>query len=344
MSFEVILGQDEALARLTSALANGRLAHALLLAGPEGVGKRMAALEVAKALLCPNGPAKACGACPSCHRVQRGIHPDLFVVEPEPGRTGISIGQVRELSRRVAQSPLEGRRKAALIDPADSMQPAAQNALLKTLEEPPQDTTLILVARDSDLLLPTVRSRCRRVDFKPVSGRVIADFLIGRGTPADTAEVLSRMAGGSFARALQLLAGSRVEDRQRLICLVASQEPPDWKDLAECISPGASGGSSRAAKGSPRERREGTASLLEMLHMLLADCLRVKTGAGIVANFDIENAVKALAGRLTFDELSKLEKVVADGIILLSFNADARLVAGRIATAFSPGRRPVGSS
>ncbi len=333
------MGQNEALARLRGALAKGRLAHALLLVGPEGVGKRMAALEVTKALLCPNGPAEACGACSSCQRVQRGTHPDFYIVVPEAGRTGISVDQIRDLSRRVAQSPIEGRRKTVVIDPADSMQPAAQNALLKTLEEPPRDTTLMLVARDGDLLLPTVRSRCRRVDFKPVSSRIITEFLIGMGTPNETAEVAGRMAGGSFARALSLLAGSRIDDRRRLVSLVGSRELPDWKDLAECISPGASGDSTRAARGTPRERRRSTVSILEMLHTFLADCLRVKAGAGIVTNFDIENAVKTFSGRRTFDELCKLEKVVADGIILLSFNADARLVADRIATAFSPGRR-----
>src|SRR5205823_4195724 len=121
----------------------------------------------------------ACGICTACTRIARGIHPDVLVLEP--GDTGsIKIEQVREVVDRTAYRPFEGRRRVVIVDEADTLVAAAQNALLKTLEEPPSRSVFILVTARPDALLPTVSSRCPRLTFRPLSPSDIAAALIAR--------------------------------------------------------------------------------------------------------------------------------------------------------------------
>ena len=184
MPFAEIIGQERAVDALRAAIRRGGLHHAYLFAGPEGVGKGMAARLLAQAANCERADGDACGACASCRKIARGVHPDVLVVErerdmaragrwePKGGRTpsrDIVVDQVRELvDRRLSLRRFEGRRRFVLIDPADAMNPQAQNAILKTLEEPPPETTLVLVSSSADGLLPTVRSRCLRLPFAPL--------------------------------------------------------------------------------------------------------------------------------------------------------------------------------
>jgi DNA polymerase-3 subunit delta' len=188
MTFVDLTAQDRAVAPLRAALRRGTLHHAYLFAGPEGVGKAAAALVLAQAANCegaaPGGVRDdACGACGPCRKIARGVHPDVLVLheertmakagawEPKGGRTpskDIVVDQIRDLvDHRLALRRFEGRRRFVVLDPADAMNPQAQNALLKTLEEPPEDTTLVLVSSTPDALLPTIRSRCLRVVFAP---------------------------------------------------------------------------------------------------------------------------------------------------------------------------------
>jgi DNA polymerase-3 subunit delta' len=325
MSFERILGQGEAVGRLKRALESGTLAQALLFAGPDGVGKRAAAVEVARALLCGEG---GCGRCPSCRHVAAGTHPDLFIVEAASESTGVNIEQVRRLAERISESPLEGSQKAAIIDGADSMKPPAQNALLKTLEEPPADTTIILVAANPGMLLPTIRSRCRRVDFAPVGASVIADFLVERGAARETADVTARLAGGSFAAALALLDGGAGEEREQILRLVFAGD--GGEEAREEISAMLVGGGQMRL----REKRARAIGILAAVHSAVVDALRISGGAAAGTNVDFVDEIAGFAGRLGFQRLAVLEKEVHDGIIALSMNADVRLVADRLTPAF----------
>ncbi|MHC4711870.1 MAG: DNA polymerase III subunit delta' [Planctomycetota bacterium] len=335
MSFEAIKGQEEAVENLAAALSSGRVAQALLLVGPEGVGKRLAATEVARALLCADGPRQSCGDCPPCRRVANGTHCDLYIVSPEDGRASITIAQARDLGARVAESPLEGLRKVAIIDPADSLTTEAQNALLKTLEEPPADTTIILCAENAESLLPTVRSRCRRVAFKPVADRFIAEFLISRDVAADAAETTARVAGGSFARAARLVDEKAAQGRRELLAAVSSAAPDEPRTLFEILAGG--------KRGSLRERRQSAISRLETLHLFLVDCVRAKGGGQPRTNFDFSEEIARFARERTVEELTDLEKYAADGIIMLSMNADIRLVAERTASRLVPGLKSDGA-
>jgi len=233
MPFSEILGQERAVESLRAALRRGALHHAYLLAGPEGVGKGTAARLFAQAANCEGGPADdACGTCGPCRKIARGVHPDVLAVEeervmaragrwePKGGRTpsrDIVVDQIRELvDRRLSMRRFEGRRRIVLLDPADAMNPQAQNALLKTLEEPPPDTTLLLVSSSADSLLPTVRSRCLRLGFSPLPARLLEERLVAEGRSPGEARLAASLAGGSLGRALALNA-ERLEERRQAV-------------------------------------------------------------------------------------------------------------------------------
>ena len=169
-----ITGHQRLVELLARSIAGGTLPPSLLFTGPAGATKRQTALAVAQTLNCLDlrqvtdvsgqQMTDACGVCASCLRIQRGVHPDVVIVEP--GDTGaIKIDQIREVVERAAYRPFEGRRRAVIIDEADALMAPAQNALLKTLEEPPSLSVFILVTTRPDMMLPTVSSRCIRLLF-----------------------------------------------------------------------------------------------------------------------------------------------------------------------------------
>ena len=174
MPFRDVVGHVRLIDLLSRSVAGGTLPPSLLFAGPAGATKRQTALAVAQTLNClelrqvtdasGQPAADACGVCASCVRIQRGVHPDIVIIEP--GDTGaIKIDQIRKVVERAAYRPFEGRRRVVVIDEADALMAPAQNALLKTLEEPPSLSVFILVTTRPDMLLPTVRSRCIRLLF-----------------------------------------------------------------------------------------------------------------------------------------------------------------------------------
>ena len=161
MTFSRIIGHDRQKSILQRALSGGRLAHAYLFAGPEGVGKRLMALAVARALFCMTG--NGCGECAACRKLEHSNHPDLHVLEPDGA--SIKIEQVRAIQRDLSLRPGEGSRKICLIEAAETTTTGAANALLKTLEEPRGDTLLILLTSQPQRLLETIRSRCQPLHF-----------------------------------------------------------------------------------------------------------------------------------------------------------------------------------
>ena len=235
MPFSELIGQDRALATLRLALGRGTFHHAYLFGGPVGVGKGTAARLLAQAANCQEVGThtlepEACGSCPSCRKIAHGTHPDVILLsqertmakaglwEPRGGRVpskDIVVDQVRDLLyRRLAMKRFEGRRRFVIIDPADAMNHQAQNALLKTLEEPPPDTTLLLIAASPDLLIPTVRSRCARVAFVPLPDEVLVARLSREGRSPEEARVTAALAAGSLGRALALGAKELVAREQ----------------------------------------------------------------------------------------------------------------------------------
>ena len=200
------LGQDRAVAALQRGLAQGRRAHAYLLVGPPQVGKGTLALELAQALNC-EGPEPPCQECSPCRRIAAGIHADVQVVGVEVGDGGahkdIRIQQIRDIERAVSLRPFEGRCRVIIIDPADAMNEEAQNAFLKTLEEPPPDVVFDLSTSRPQALRPTIRSRCQRLDLSPLPVPQLEEALRQRWAVAPRqAQLLARLSRGRLGWAI----------------------------------------------------------------------------------------------------------------------------------------------
>lgn len=160
-----IQGDEGVKALLREYCLTGRVPHALLFAGEAGAGKTRMALEFFKALNCQEHAAEACGRCPSCVKADSGSHPDIHVVRPEEGKRWIHVEKVRETIQEATLRPFEARTRCILVEPAEALNVQSANALLKTLEEPPGNTVIVLVSHRPSLILPTVASRCRTLRF-----------------------------------------------------------------------------------------------------------------------------------------------------------------------------------
>ena len=202
MRLRDIAGQDQATALLLRAVASGRLSHAMLFDGPDGVGKRSAALGLALALCCPEQPNLGCGACDVCRRVLAGQHPDVRVFAPETNQ--FLLEQAKEVVALACSRPHEAPARVLVIDQADCLNPSAANCLLKTLEEPLPGNFIVLVTAAPARLLPTIRSRCQRVRFVGIRPALLIELAARRGIDRARAESAAAMAGGSAARLYQL--------------------------------------------------------------------------------------------------------------------------------------------
>ena len=202
------VGHDAAVRALSRAMEQGRMHHALLLVGPPRVGKMALAMDVARALNCL-GEEPSGGPCRQCERISDSLHPDVRVIgveEDDQGRarTLISIEQVRVVQKEASLRPYEGAFRVFIIDGVDRMSDEAANSLLKTLEEPPDQVVLVLLASDASSVLPTIRSRCRRLDLRPVGVDTIADHLVTTlEVDSALAQEVARLSGGRIGWAVQ---------------------------------------------------------------------------------------------------------------------------------------------
>ena len=232
MTLSAVIGHDRALRQLRTALAT-HPAHSYLVAGPAGVGKKTLARAFLASLLCEaTRDGDACGVCAQCVRVAAGTHPDVHLVAREEERRDIRTEQAREVTRWLTLRPLMAARKVALIEDAECLNEHGQNALLKTLEEPPGSAVLVLVATDASLLLPTVRSRCQRVRLDPLPPALVDRVLAARGVAADVRAVVVPRAEGSPGRALVLADDPRADARRRILDQLARLGTATAADLS----------------------------------------------------------------------------------------------------------------
>ncbi|HEX6767828.1 MAG TPA: DNA polymerase III subunit delta' [Candidatus Binatia bacterium] len=240
MAWNEFIGHHRQVELLRLALASGRLHHAYLFVGPEGIGKRTLAIALAKAVHCSVSAADFCGSCANCRRIAEGNHPDVRLIEPLAGKKEISIQQVRDFERELNYRSFTGKRKIIIIDPATLMNLASQNALLKTLEEPPQDSLMVLIASSAGGLLPTVRSRCLRISFAPLArGDVIHYLRTNQGMTGDEVEFLAAMSMGSIGAAMGLDKEAFVEKRRIWAGIVGALKGGDYRaavDAAETLA------------------------------------------------------------------------------------------------------------
>ncbi len=240
MTFDDIIGHERQLAILRRAVAGGSIAHAYLFSGESGIGKKTVAVALGAAVNCSStSNGTGCGRCGSCGKASSGNHPDIHILSADGGE--IKIDQVREAQAILALKPFEGKMKVLIVDDADSLNSAAQNAFLKTLEEPPGDSLIILVAVASESLLPTIRSRCQKIAFYPLPRRLLAKMLIEKqGMAEDEAMFIAAVARGSIGRGLGMdPEAERLERAEALELLAKAYRGMDTEDLlssAEAVS------------------------------------------------------------------------------------------------------------
>jgi DNA polymerase-3 subunit delta' len=234
MSWNRVRGHANVRQSLQAAFQSTRLAHAYFLVGPDGVGKRLFAGELAKALLCehPPAPLTACDKCPSCRQVEAGSNPDLLTLRTPEGKHELPIEEVREFCPQLAQAPAHGGRRVGIIEDADEFNEESANSFLKTLEEPPPNTVLLLIATSTTRQLPTILSRCQILRFNPLGDADLDEVLREHGVEdANRRGRLVRMAGGSVSRAMALNDDSVWTVREELIRGI-TDERPDFLKLS----------------------------------------------------------------------------------------------------------------
>ncbi len=308
MPFADIIGHDSAKALLRSAIVQNRLAHAYLFHGDDRIGKRLLALRLAQALLCEtpsdDQEPEACGACRACRQVEARTHPDFMVIEPdrEQANPQIKIELIRDIEHQMIYRPLIGDRKICLIDDADRMTIGAANALLKTLEEPPDHSLFVLVSSRPYALPATIRSRCQALRLTtPAQTQVEAAVILKRELPPADAHFLAVLSDGELGRALECNLEQARNSQKEFSVIFSAKGLHSFSTVlttAEALA--------KADRG---------LEAFDWLLRWLRDVLLLAVGAGSdhVLNIDQRTAMQALAERIDIDELldliSDLEKL-----------------------------------
>ncbi len=228
MPFSDVIGQEQIIRLLRNSLKCGRIAHAYLFAGPDGIGKTMVAKTLSQTLNCETGGWDACGRCPACRRIENFSHPDVTWVRPAGLSRQIGIDDIRRLRQQISLKPYQGRKKVYLITEADRMTAQASNALLKTLEEPPANSMLILITSHPASLFPTIISRCQMMRFSPLNPGRIEDYLVKKlNLSPNKARLLSRLSEGRLGKALSLQEEAVWEEREKILNLGNQISPQD---------------------------------------------------------------------------------------------------------------------
>ncbi len=309
-----LIGHTRLQALLAQAVVRRRVPQALLFAGPSGVGKRTAAVALAQAVNCLAATGGvACGRCSACQRIARGQFSDVVLID-RADAASISIKPVRErILDLVGYRPFEGQQRVFIIDGADDLTVQAQDALLKTLEEPPPSALLMLITVTPDALRPTILSRCRRLRFGVLSDDEVATVLVERlGMDAASARSRAAVAGGSIGQALAVDGGTLEVDRESALALLessASASVPQRLKVAAAF----------AKHGSKRRDREALAMRLAHLSSLLRDLGTVATGAPdtvTLANPDAADVLTRVARAQHVLDRNASPKIVADWVAM----------------------------
>ena len=294
---ELVSWLSTAFADLQQRRLQGRLAHALLLSGPAGIGKQLLAERFAQSLLCaePQADGKPCGQCHACSLYAAGTHPDLFRISPEEDSKNIRIDQIRNLIEGISLSSHYGRYKVVILNPADAMNIAAANALLKTLEEPPANTVLLLITNRPSFLPATIRSRCQSLRLTLPPSDEAEAWLAARLDNPEAAPVLLALAGGAPLAALEQ-AEEQQAYRQELL--------HSWQQLAK--------GQADPVKLAAEWVKPTLTLPITWIYGWVADMIRLRSGVdGGLTNQDMAVTLQKLAQELDLTRLyGLLEQVV----------------------------------
>jgi DNA polymerase-3 subunit delta' len=316
MSFKDVLGHSRPITLLQRAIKNEKVMNSYLFLGNEGIGKKYVALQFAKALNCLKTEAKgadACDHCTSCKKIDHALHPDVLLIEPE-GQM-IKVDQVRQLQKELAYQPYEGKRRVCILTAADRMAPHIPNTLLKTLEEPPLHTVIILLANNSRFVLPTILSRCQPVRFNPLPISLVSRWLMhGKGLHETEAHLLASLSEGSPGKASEIQEEIRQVPREELL--------EDWVGLKSL---------SFERIGSWIEslpsQRENLLLILEVGKTLLRDLIMVKTleKEPKLIHSDLLPVMELVAANWSLSSLLKRMEILHQTTLAIKANANTNL-------------------
>lgn len=208
MGFEHIIGNNKIKALLESSIINNNVLHSYMFIGQEGIGKYLFAKEFAKSILCVSDdsssiPQKPCNSCKSCTEFDTENHPDFLTFQSEDGKN-IKIEQIRYLQEKISEKPIVSSKKVYIINDSDLMTKEAQNCLLKTLEEPPLYAVIILVLSNENKLLNTIKSRCTKINFTPLTNEEIIQYFHTTYGESNFSQNILEVCNGSIGKALKL--------------------------------------------------------------------------------------------------------------------------------------------
>jgi DNA polymerase-3 subunit delta' len=312
-----VYGHDWAVEHLRKGMAHGRIRHAYLIVGPESVGKNTLAHALAQALNCTHSDedARPCGECRSCKLIASGNHPDILYSELDSGTGALKIEEVRTVTGRIALKPYEARYRIALFRDFDHARPQAQDALLKTLEEPPPTAVLILLAPTTESLLSTITSRSQVISLRLVSAETICDTLIQRwNADPQQAELLARLSGGRIGWAIRALEEpSLLDQRQAALDLLEQalgQNRAGRFALAEDLS----------------KDKLALVPLLELWQTYWRDVMLIREGSRVTpANIDREDALRQLARMIAPEDALRAMRATRETLHNLIYNLNLRL-------------------
>ena len=316
MSFKDVIGHTMPVELLKRAIKNDKVVHSYLFLGNEGIGKQWVALQFAKALNCIEGEVEkgeACDHCLSCKKIDRHLHPDVLVIEPE-GQT-LKVDQVRQMQKDLAYRPYEGKRRVCILTAADRMAPHMSNILLKTLEETPLHTVIVLLANHPRLLLPTILSRCQPVRFHSLSIPSVSKWLMEqKGISQEEAHLLASLSEGSPGKALEIQEGIRQIPREELL--------KDWVGSTSFSFEGM-----ESLIESLPSQREALLLILEVAKTLLRDLIVVKMRkeSSTLIHSDLFGEFEAAAPRWNLLSLLKRMDVLHRTTLAIRGNANTTL-------------------
>ena len=320
-----VRGHDPLVTRLDKSIREGRFAHSYLLVGAPQVGKRTLAINMAQAVNCLSPENAPCQECVQCARIAAGQHADVQVIGLRRGRDGgptrkeIGIGEVREAEHQASLTPAEGRMRVFIFDGAEHMSEEAANALLKTLEEPPPQVMMVLLTSWEDTLLPTIRSRCRRLELRPSSGASVEKELVDvHGLEGERAQMIARLSMGRLGWALAAVAEPSFLERRR-------EQLETLAGLPAAILQERFSFASDLASLYYRDRDEAE----ETLQLWLGwwrDLLLILEGVeNFVHNQDMADVLRQQAREWTTEQVTGFVKAILATTKALDSNANARL-------------------
>jgi DNA polymerase-3 subunit delta' len=316
MSFKDILGHQRPITLLQRAIRNEKVVNSYLFLGNEGIGKKAVALQFAKALNCLEGEAErgdACDHCASCKKIDSALHPDVSVIEPE-GQY-IKVDQVRQMQRQLAYKPYEGKRRVCILTAADRMAPHIPNTLLKTLEEPPLHTVIILLANNSKFILPTILSRCQSIRFNPLPINMVSKWLMEDKSFNDTeAHLLASLSEGSPGKALEIQEEIRQIPREELLKDWVGLKSLSFEKIGSWVD-------------SLPSQRENLLLMLEVAKTLLRDLVMVKAlknGQKLIHS-DLLHEMEPMATNWSLSSLLKRMEILHQTTLAIRANANTNL-------------------